>query len=79
MCCVSGLFQLAQVGLHVVMVSWHYINPYNTELFNLNFHSLEVVSRYRDPQVQVTENLRYLWNLIPNKYQCIKIESTFYF
>ena len=61
------------------MVSWHYINPYNTELLNLNFHSLEVVSRYRDPQVQVTENLCYLWNLSPNKYQCIKIESTFYF
>ena len=23
---------------------------------NLNFHPLEVVSRYRDPQLQVTEN-----------------------
>ena len=29
----------------------------NTELFNLNLQSLEVVSRYRDPQIQVTENL----------------------
>ena len=29
----------------------------STELFNLNFQSLEVVSRYRDPQLQVTENL----------------------
>ena len=36
------------------------INPLNTELFNLNFQSLEVVSRYRDTQLQVTENLCYL-------------------
>ena len=34
-------------------------NPQSTELFNLNFQSLEVVSRYRDPQLQVTENLCY--------------------
>ena len=33
-----------------------YIKPWNTEFFNLNFHSLEVVSRYRDPQLQVSEN-----------------------
>ena len=32
------------------------LNPYSTELFNLNFRSLEAVSRYRDPQLQVTEN-----------------------
>ena len=29
------------------------INPYSTDLFNLNFQSLEVVSRYHDPQLQV--------------------------
>ena len=28
-----------------------------SELFNSNFQSLEVVSRYRDTQLQVTENL----------------------
>ena len=28
--------------------------------FNLNFLSLEVVSRYRDTQLQVTEKLCYL-------------------
>ena len=28
-----------------------------TELFNSNFQSLEVMSRYRDTQLQVTENL----------------------
>ena len=26
------------------------------KLFNWNFHSLEVVSRWRDPQLQVSEN-----------------------
>ena len=45
------------------------LTPRNTELFNLNFQALEVVSRYRDPQLQVTENWWYLWNLSPNIYQ----------
>ena len=31
------------------------INPLTAKLFNLNFHSLEVVSRWRDPQLQVSE------------------------
>ena len=29
----------------------------------LNFHPIEVVSRYRDPQLQVGENYIYLFNL----------------
>ena len=29
----------------------------------LNFHPLEVVSRYRDPQLQVDENYSCLFNL----------------
>ena len=33
------------------------LNPQNTEIFNLNFQSIEVVSRYTDTQLQVTENL----------------------
>ena len=32
-------------------------------LIYLNFHPLEVVSRYRDPQLQVGENYLYLFNL----------------
>ena len=32
----------------------------------LFFHSLKVVSRYRDPQLQMGENYSYLFNLIPN-------------
>ena len=31
-------------------------NPLTAKLFNLNFHQLEVVSRSRDPQLQVSEN-----------------------
>ena len=35
-------------------------NPLTAKLFNLNFHPLEVVSRWRDPQLQVSENYSYL-------------------
>ena len=31
-------------------------NPSSTEQRNVNFQPFEVVSRYRDPQLQVTEN-----------------------
>ena len=31
-------------------------NHLTAKLFNLNFHPLEVVSRWRDPQLQVSEN-----------------------
>ena len=30
------------------------------KLFNLNFHPLEVVSRWRDPQLQVSENYGHI-------------------
>ena len=32
------------------------INPLTAKLLNLNFYPLEVVSRWRDPQLQVSEN-----------------------
>ena len=37
-----------------------------TEPFNLYFQSLEVVSRYRDTQLQVAENVCDLCNLSPD-------------
>ena len=40
--------------------------PFPAELPYLNFHPLEIVSRYRDPQLQVAENYSYLFNFIPN-------------
>ena len=40
------------------MIAHLYIPAAQTH--NLNFHRLAVVSRYRDPQLQVGENLNYL-------------------
>ena len=31
-------------------------NILTAKLFNLNFHTFEIVSRWRDPQLQVSEN-----------------------
>ena len=42
------------------------INPYPSESIYLNFLPLEVVSRYRDPQLQVAENYSCLFNLSTN-------------
>ena len=44
-------------------------NPFLAKLFNLNFHPLEVVDRYRDPQLQVGGNYSYLFNLKANMCQ----------
>ena len=53
-----------------VEADWHYVlhftvtklfNLYPAKLNNLNFQPLEVVSRYRDPQLQVAENYWYLF------------------
>ena len=41
------------------------INHSTAKLQNLNFHPLEVVSRYRDPQLQVGENYSYLFKAAP--------------
>ena len=32
------------------------INPSTARLFNYDFHPLEIVSRWRDPQLQVSKN-----------------------
>ena len=45
-------------------------NPLTAKLFNLNFNPLEVVSRSRDPQLQVSENYSDLtkWKSTVFKY-----------
>ena len=45
--------------------SFVHFNPLTARLFNLNFHPLEVVSRWRDPQLQASENYSDLtkWSL----------------
>ena len=37
-------------------LNWTFINPSTAKLLNLNFYTFEVVSRWRDPQLQVSEN-----------------------
>ena len=44
-------FALIKIEMGIIL-----INPYPAKLNNLNFQPLEVVSRYRDPQLQVAEN-----------------------
>ena len=44
-------------------------NPYPAKVIYLNFQPLDVVSRYRDPQLQVVENYSHLFNLRPNDYK----------
>ena len=39
------------------------LNPFPAQLIYLNVYPLEVVSRYRDPQLQVGENYSCLFNL----------------
>ena len=36
------------------------INPLTAKLFNCNFHPREVVSRWRDPQLQVSKIIQ-IW------------------
>ena len=48
----------------------HNFNPiYPAKLNNLNYHPLEVVSRYRDPQFEVDENYSYLLSFRPNIFE----------
>ena len=39
-----------------------FVKPFPAKLIYIHFQSLEVVSRYRDPQLQVTENDSYLFD-----------------
>ena len=47
------------------------VNRFPGELKFLNFHQLEFVPRYRDPQLQVVEKWLYLFNLRTNIH-CLK-------
>ena len=46
------------------------ISPYPAKLLYVHFQPLEVVSRYRDPQLQVGENYTYLFDLRSNISKC---------
>ena len=43
-----------------------FFNPYPAKLIYLNFHPLEVVSHYREPQLEVDGNYSHLFNLSSN-------------
>ena len=45
---------------------WKVIKPFPANLSYINFHPLEVVSRYSDTQLQAGENYSYLFNLGAN-------------
>ena len=46
----------AECGLRAPQSLTAVLNPLTAKLFSLNFHPLEAVSRWRDPQLQVSEN-----------------------
>ena len=50
------LHSLLSLSSQGAWIPFSHPNPLTAELFNLNFHPLEVVSRWRDPQLQVSEN-----------------------
>ena len=52
-------------------------NPWSTKLKNLNFHPLEVVPRYREPQLPVGENYANLYNLNHDICQSIFFNAHF--
>ena len=54
------------------------LNPLTAKLFNLNFHPLQVVSRLRDPQLQVRENYSDLTKWMSTFFQILLVDVTFY-
>ena len=51
------------------------INPYPAKVIYLNFHPLEVVSRYRDTQLQVAENYWYLCIICHQTFANIDVQT----
>ena len=52
-------------------------NPLPAKLSYLNFHTLEVASRYGDTQLQVGENSSYVFNLLPNICKSLCLNTQF--
>ena len=51
--------------------------PYHAKLIYVNCQPLGVVSRYRDPQLQAVENYSCLFNLTPNIYKSLCLNTHF--
>ena len=58
---------------------WIWVTVLYPLVFQFNFHPLEGVDRYRDPQLQVGEIYSHLSNLRPNIYNSVQIEHQFIF
>ena len=63
----------------IITISWCqfqiicvFLNPLTAQIFNWNFHPLEVVSRWRDPQLQVSENYSDLTKILLVTVTCSK-------
>ena len=56
-----GIFFWMEISIKIFKCM-NNVNPYPNKLIYLNFQPLEVVSRYRDSQPQVSENYSYLFN-----------------
>ena len=53
-------------------------NPLTDKLFNWNFYPLQVVSRWRDPQLQVSENYSRFDKMEVNDFEILLVDVTFY-
>ena len=68
--------KLNRLKTTIIVISRIRVNPLTVKLFNLNFHSLEVVFRWRDPQLQVSENYSDVQKVVLNVL--IKIKTRIY-
>ena len=49
--------------------------PYPSKSIYFNFHPLEVVSRYRDPQLQVGENYAYFFLIWEQTFENFDVQT----
>ena len=59
---LKGNFLNLSENVNFSGITWQLQHTKIAMLFNFNFHPLEAVSRYRDPQLQVGENYLHLSN-----------------
>ena len=59
------------------MVSQALVNLLTAKLCNWNFHALEFVSRWRDPQLQVSENYSGFTKWEVKDFEILLIDVTF--
>ena len=78
--CPLYMYKVNDDGDQLISYLLKSCNPLTAKLFNLNFHPLEVVSRWRDPQLQVSENnLLFRFDKMEvNCFQILLIDVIFY-